>query len=336
MLYYRDRTRRIAEAHGLPDYSARIYEFYARHYETEGRLALAHDLLLKAQEVCRSLKGGYRELRFVVKLIDFYNDLECWNMSARLLPRAELLEDKVPDTRPTGAFAHLLRSRMARARFLMATGRVDEAEAILAGIKPLAGRQLQRDQLPRLLFAWSEDLTDGGYDDRARELVDEGLAHSKRVHFPYLIPKFHLLRAQLRLRAGDPDGALAAVADFERTTADWPAKYEREWIARDVLVTQVLHARGDADSAATTLLSGLARLNHSLAVREPSTHGYLWLDHNGGLRRELRGWTRSDPPAGYGAELYWRGLYARMGRGAAPWDDPATAAGFYRGLRRIA
>jgi hypothetical protein len=325
MFYYWDRSRRVAERHRLPDYSARIYEFYARHYETEGRLALAQDLLLKAQEVCRSLKGGYRELRFVVKLIDFYNDLECWEVSGRLLPRAALLEQKVPDTIPAGTYAHAIRARLARARYLMATGNVDDAEGIVNDLKPLARQQLQRDQYPRLLFTWSEELLAGGYEGRARDPIDEGLDRSKQVNFPYLIPKFHLLRAEMSLRQQNYDAALAAIDEFEKTTKDWPAKYEREWITRDVLMSRLLLARGYADSAATALVGGLARLEKFLAAKDASTHGYLWLDKNDNLRRLLREHTQADPLAAYGAELYWRRLYQRLG--ARPGSVAAGISG---------
>jgi tetratricopeptide (TPR) repeat protein len=348
MFVYWNRSRAVAERHKLPDYAARIYAFYGQHYITEGRLALAHDLFQEAQTVCRELKGGYHELRFAVKLIEFYNDLGCWDISGRMLQRAAVLETQVPEDMPGGVYSFKLRAALARARYLMAKGEVDDAEVILNDLKPFVKQQLHRDQYPRMLYQWSRDLLENGRPDPALPPIDEGLAWCEEVNFPYLVPKFHVLRAELEYERGDYDAALAAVASFESSTRRFPrAPYQREWLTGDVIRARVLFARGDADSAVTELEGALSRLEGYLAERDASTHGYLWLGQSQDLRELLHELTAGDPVASYGAELYWRELYQRLGGGqtaggalapggGATGPDSTSAGGMLAGLRRIA
>lgn len=318
MFYYWNQSRLVAERHKLPDYAGRIYEFFARHYQTEGRLALAHDLYRDAQAACRRFHGGYRELRFVVKLVEFYNELGCWEISGRLLQRAEVLEAQVPLGPGGDAYPPRLRAGVARARYLMATGRVDEAEAILNEIKPFVRQQLQRDQYPRMLYTWGRDLLEAGRGDAAAPLIDEGLARTEKVNFPYLVPRFFMLRAQLEYERGDYDAATSALSSFERTTAGFPARYRREWIASDMIRTHILLERGDTDSAIVHLGATLTRLETYLGGLDASTHGYLWLEQCRGILDLLHDVTAGDALASYGARLYWYGLYRLIGSGYAP------------------
>jgi tetratricopeptide (TPR) repeat protein len=345
MFIYWDRSREVAERHKLPDYAARIYAFYGQHYNTEGRLALAHDLFQEAQTVCKQLKGGYRELRFLVKLIEFYNGLGCWDISGRLLQRAAVLETQVPEDLPGGSYSFKLRADLARARYLMAKGQVEDAEDILERIKPVVKRQLNRDQYPRLLYQWSKDLIHNDRPGAALPLIAEGLERCEEVNFPYLIPMFYTLRAKLEYDRGDYAAALAAVASFEASTPRFPAKYQREWLTGNVIRARALLASGDADSAVTELAGALSRLEGYIEERDASTHGYLWLGQTRDLRGLLDELTAGDPVAAYGAELYWRELYQRLGGShtvgggratVAVTRDSVSAGGLLAELRRLA
>ncbi len=318
MFYYWNQSLLVAEQHKLPDYAGRIYEFFAYHHRTAGRLALAHDLYRDAQAACHRFHGGYRELRFVVKLVEFYNELKCWEISGRLLQRAEVLEAQVPG-RPGGdVYPPKLRAGVARARYLMATGRIDEAEAIFNEIKPFVRQQIQRDQYPRMLFTWGRDLLENGRGDAAAPLIDEGLVWTEKVNFPYLVPKFFMLRAQLDYERGDYDAATSALSSFEKTTSGFPARYRREWIASDVIRTRILLDRGDADSALVHLGTTLNRLETYLGELDASTHGYLWLEQCDGILDLLHDVTAGDAVASYGARLYWCDLYRLIGSGLVP------------------
>jgi hypothetical protein len=318
MFYYWNRSREVAERHKLPDYAARIYEFYASHYRSEGRLALAHDQLQEALAVCNAYKGGYRELRFLVNLIEFYNELGCWEVSHRLLQSAEILERKVPENIEGILYSPRLHAAIARARYLMSQGETDEAERILTDVKPHVKQQLQRDHYPRLLYTWGRDLLDNGRTDDVRPLIEEGLAWCEEVEYPKLVPKFHALRAELEYREKNYDAALAALAAFENATQNWGAEYRREWLTRDLLRSQVVLALGDADSAMVELEGTFSRLGEYLVELDASTHGYLWLEQCNEIREMLHIMTAGEPAADYGAELYWRELYQRLGTGHSP------------------
>jgi len=335
MFYYWNRSLGFAEQHKLPDFSARIYEFYADHYRTEGRLAVAHDLYTEAQTVCRRYKGGYRELRCLVKLIEFYNELGCWEITGRLLQRAEVLESQVPENPAGTVYPPKLRAQLARARYLMAMGQIAKAEGLLNEIKPYVRQQLQRDQYPRLLYTWSRDLLQHGRTDDALPLIEEGLARTEEVNFPLLVPMFYALLAELEYERGQSDAALAALASFESATGRYPAAYQREWITRDVIKTRLMLERGDADGAVVELSRSLSRLEGYLSELDASTHGYLWLNQRDDVRRLLHEFTRGDAVATYGAELYWCGLYRLLGA-PLPRTRSQEVEGLLTDLRRRA
>jgi tetratricopeptide (TPR) repeat protein len=342
MFYYWNRSRDIAERHKIPDYAARIREFYANHYRSEGKLALAHDQLQEAVEVCGAYKGGYRELRFLVELVEFYNELGCWDISRRLLQSVNLLERKVPENFEGFIYTPRLHAATARARCLMAAGRIEEAESVFVNIKPLVRSQLQRDHYPRLLYTWSSDLLDNGRAEEALPLIEEGLARCEEVNYPRLVPKFHALRAAIEFEQEDYDDAFAALASFERATRSWQAEYSREWLTRDILRARILLALGNADSAMVELEGAFSRLENYLLELDASTHGYLWLEQCSELRAMLHVMTEGEPAAGYGAELYWRELYqllgvGRSGRsGASSGRRSAADQGLLSDLRLLA
>lgn len=313
---YWNRARAVAEQYRLPYHAARIYEFYARYYRTEGRLALSHDLFREAQEVCKKYKGGYREFRFLMELVEFYADLGCWDLAGRLLQRARVLESQLPADMDRVRYPPVLKADLARARYLMSKGFVADAEAILERTRSLLNQQAARDQYPRYLYNWSKDLLDNGLADKALPFIEEGLARAQKVNYPYLIPIFHLLSAEAELRRGNYNESEAALGRFEQTTADWPAPYQLEWMKRDAILTGLFLARHDSVAAVAALEEAFSRLRGYSGRRDASTHEYLWLNRCGELRRLLHRINRNDPELGYAVELFWRGLHGYPGDGA--------------------
>ena len=80
---YFEKANFFADRSRLPTQAARISTFYAGYYYRQGRLALAHDFYRQAMERCRKYKGGSIEVRYIFSAMDFYSDLECWDIVNR-------------------------------------------------------------------------------------------------------------------------------------------------------------------------------------------------------------------------------------------------------------
>jgi hypothetical protein len=77
--------------------------------------------------------------------------------------------------------------------------------------------------LPSMIALWADLAIGRGDDARAHELIDESFALGRRTGEVCYEPELHRLRAVLRHRAGDPEGACdelaagIAVADDHRS-----------------------------------------------------------------------------------------------------------------------
>jgi len=339
MIVYYEEALRLANRFRFPYHTARILSFYSHFYARQGRLSLSHDLRNEAIELCRRYKGGHRELRFLLDAMRFYAELEAWEIVGRLLPRArsvERLAASEPSTHPP-RYGHSV--NRLEARYLMATGRVEEGRAIFDEIeRPIA--ELPWPVIyPEFLLEWTEALLQNGRPREALTVVNSGMARAREMRQTRLVAQFSILKATATMDLGMTEETTATLEEFMELSAQLPNGLRREWVSSDVLHARVHRERGDTTAAVAALGRGLARMEESLADSDEGVHGYLWMGRCGELRQQLHDLVSGDPELGYGLEFVWRDAYRLLGsrsdRGAQLTSGPAEDDNGYSVLDRF-
>jgi tetratricopeptide (TPR) repeat protein len=327
MKFYYDKALEIGHRYRLPTKTARIYSFYAGYYYDEGRISLANRLRQLAIDTCREYKSGYREHRFVNESMEMHADLEAWEIVARLLPRARALAGSHHVSWQSVGEWYTMNTDCVEARYLMATGQVDAANAIFKNLAPrfkLVGRP---SYYAAVLLFWSEGLLNNGHAADATAMIEEALetAESGR-HGAF--PKLILLASRAALETGDTTAAIHHLERFDEVASSWSEELRREWNQRDILSIRLQLARGDIARAQSAVDEALGRLTTFVEGTDGGSEGYLWLSGGGELKTVLLEMTGDDPLTSLGAERYRRELLRQLGIAARARGGPAdvTAA----------
>ncbi|MFH1756005.1 MAG: hypothetical protein ABIA59_09905, partial [Candidatus Latescibacterota bacterium] len=308
-----EKALRMADRHHLWKQYARITTFYAAHYKRMGRLALARGLYQEAQEVCRRNNLGDSELRFVWDEINFHADLGAWHIVGRLLHRVRILQPKSIHVQNEFQAKTLLLSNQMEARYLMALGEVDSADAIYKKIRYQAKDLPWRLYYPQLLYYWAKGLVDNEQPGRAMPIIRDGLRACEDKFLPELNARLLLLHARAYDQLGDIEAAAQMLAQFDELTADYSDDLWRENIDRDVLQARIFMKGGDRQTALTALEESLKRFTQVAENLDASVYGYLSVAKNDELRQLLHDLVADDPALGYGAEFFWRDVYRVLG-----------------------
>src|SRR6185436_21016667 len=119
-LCYREGIR-IADRHRFPDQAARLRAFLSQHYFDMGRLALAATQIQEAQAASRRFGGGPWEIRVVLRALEQYARLGCWEMVRKERERLPVLVRSLRRERfEPEARTYELRARSWYARWLAA------------------------------------------------------------------------------------------------------------------------------------------------------------------------------------------------------------------------
>lgn len=326
-----EEARAIANRHRLPMQAARITSFFAAHYARQGRLSLAHDLYDEAIDRCREYKGGDYEVRYLNSAMGFHADLGAWEIVGRLLPRVRVVERNTALVPPKDRQVLRLKTDQTEARYLLALGRIEEAQAVFERIKSGFRDLPWHVEYVRFLFRWAEALMDGGHPEKALPVIREGFTLSKEVPQTQLPARFLLLLSTALYELRDIQASRQALEQFEDIASEHVTELRREWILRDVLVARIQLAEGNRAESIATAEAGLSRLERALAQMDAGAHGYLWMGECDGLRQLLQELVADDPVVGYGVELVWRDAYQLLGRKSRAASDGPTFAPRLRG-----
>jgi CHAT domain-containing protein len=310
-------AQRIRDA----EQSARIASFYADHYARAGRLELAQWWMDESLRLVREFRGGPIEVRFLLRSAQFQAERECWNLVARDLDRAELLFATMRrDGRP-----HLILefdARLLRARWLVATGRREEAsrhfaslEGALDSIKPFYERA------GRLYLRWAEGSIGAGRGAAVRAIVRRGTHYASTYSVGDLAPQLALVLARQALAEGNPAQCTRELENFARLAAVTPVS-RNTWVLHDALRVRSEHHAGHDAAARAALDDAMRRLAGYVRETDATATGYLFLESCRELRHAGHELFATRAVASLDFDTRWRRLAEQLGTG----DRPTPAA----------
>jgi tetratricopeptide (TPR) repeat protein len=311
MRIYYDRAREIALRCRLAEQAARIESLYAAFYRAQGRLGLSIQFLEKAIQTAQDLEGGVAQERFLVDAMLTYADLGAWRAVDKLMARADLLTKQHPKIAAYRGSRLLLGPIDARLR--LAHGDLPGAERVWHELKP-AMHASHKGRYLQMIYDWAEGLLTNGRLDDATALIREGLQFSDTTKVYDWHARLCLRLCEAKLSMGDIGEAQEALEGFSAAADHVNRALEAENLQRNVLQYRIDLVRGDTDRAQETFLATLARLEDCVGQMDASTYGYLWISELTDLRELVHESTRGDPRLGYGAEFYWKDLYALLGQ----------------------
>jgi len=316
-------ARRIDSWH-----EARILTFYAKYHRGGGRLAIARDLVLEAQDRCRELGATEKELRFSLDALHFFASLGCWEVVGRGLQRAEMTyAEALPRLSVGDALLEGTRLNVMRALHAAAIGRCTEARELALGVASrVDGWSLgpQRTAGNRLVAA--KTLHSCGDLVEAQRLYELGLEECTRESVPFLDKDFGVALAEVLLARGELDAAAELLDRY--TPPDGVALAVRH----SLLALRVSMLRGDRALMFDRLRAALQQLAWLEMKTGSSAEGYFTLTNNDDLRRAAHEILDHSPEAGYGFEMWWRTPLKR--RAALPVSEAAFVAELVADARR--
>jgi tetratricopeptide (TPR) repeat protein len=299
-----------------PNQAGRISNFYAGYYIREGRLGLGHELLYEAMECCRQYKGGALETRFICSTMDFYADLECWDLVSDLLDRVNILERLYADDRALYYYRmdiHGKRVDEIEARFEMSRGNVDRADAIFARVKDTGVSEPHAADQAKIYYHWARGLADNGRLRRAEAICREGAEYANEFRIRDWEAKLILLEARLQYLKGNMVEAESKLRQFAVMAADFEDSLYEEIMFGDLLMGRMKLESGDIEKAFSHLISGLDELVYYITTRDASAHSYLLFEKFEGLKDLFHDLVAYSPSLGYGVEMYWRRFNRDLG-----------------------
>jgi hypothetical protein len=297
----------IAMDYRLPEQAARFAAMFATYYTNRGRPALAHDLFLRAEDLCDEYRGSYLKLRFHLRLLDFYAKLGCWELVEQGLPITPVQLRNLRAQAPGGERAEVSDRaiREHEARLAMHMGRVAEANDLFGKLDAELSSVGRSPERVRILAEWSEGLLRNG---RAAEALDTSMrahAYCLRHSIPEWIAPQCLLEARAHLALGE---AGAAGADLDNLGSIDPQSTVSvsQWIERDVLQLRLAMLRRDRAAIDRARRNAILRVQERVADTQESAEGYLLSAEYRELRLLLQDDLRNTPAQSYLAELRWR------------------------------
>jgi CHAT domain-containing protein/lipopolysaccharide biosynthesis regulator YciM len=321
MIYYFERAKTLALSSRLPLETAQIASLYSAHYARRGRLSLAYDLLVEAMDICRTFKGEYEELKYIIETMSFQADLNCWEIVEPLLRRARVIQSKYNDDPELYFELYSLQIDRLDGRLQMASGRMEEAASLfkkaLNAIDDLNMPYTREPETVKLYLYWSRGLVDNNRASEAMQIIRDGLYLSQQTRLLDFAARFALLKAFASFQKGDPEAAVRAIEQFDSIAVDIDANLQCEYIKRDALLGTIALTKGEREKAIHALETGLNRMMHFVSNRDASVQSYLMIGECDELHHLMHDLTSYDPLMSYGAELLWQDFYRRLGHNAS-------------------
>ena len=300
---------------GLGAEAGRSLRMLASYYRSQGRVALAHSLLLLALEDLRPARAGEEELSEFLRVIDQHARFGAWDLVERELVQADLIARQLPPpARPDRVLSRYLLDRL-HARLDLARGRPDRAWSRYPQIRAEAERVPSREILPRFLLEWGQALSANGRCSEAIARLEEAGRLAQRRVLPAMEPALCIARAQALAGVGR-----AAEARVERSTTSQRGRdpgssrtARAGWITtRCAFGWASTPAIGPPRARAAEALN---RLDRIAAQLEPGIEGYYFLARSREVGSAIHALLQDDPEASYALEMRLRLLPRVLGRG---------------------
>ncbi len=305
----------LADRHRIPEQAARIRLFLASHYLSEGRLAVAADLVREAQEVCRRFRGGPHEVRAVLQAMNRFADLGCWQIVRRLSQRLPVLLRALERTQHDfEQRRYSLDRRGWEGQMLAAEGQYEAAAQIFSDLRHEVRIVHGREGYGSLLADRAEALLGAARHREALAAVDEGLSYVDSFHVTYSGGRLALVRERAALALGESNLASTALEDARRRAAEDELVPASRAFGHDALEARIAAGRGDAAQAHRILRRSYQRLRDYSSSLEPGPQSYLSLHEVAELREVAHELLVTQPEGAYRFELDWRSLPGRFGR----------------------
>jgi hypothetical protein len=313
MHVYWDGGLELARRAGLVNQEARLLTFYATYYTECGRMAIAQDHHNMAMDIVREGHTGRMGLRYIVDGLEFHADLGAWEIVGRNLPRAKRLDYAPGYVGKPYESLHSAALRAVEARYLMASGCVEEANGVFATCRDQLRGTMYTEHYVRVLDHWADGLLQNHQAGAAVPVIEEGLRITRDTKPPGPYCRFLIMRARAALELGDLQKADSILAAFEAHEDFDDDEFRQERIASAVLRARMQRQLGDTDGVPAQLETAASRFAAGVRQVDASVHGYLWIGRCDELRRELHLAAGGDPKLGYGIELFWRGAFSLLG-----------------------
>jgi len=315
MVHYYDKAESLAHHCRLPREAAKARTLYADYYDRMGRSSLAYHLLAEAVRLCRSYKGEYLELEFIIKAMRYQAKLGCWEIVERMLRRARIVQQRYRGTEEKYLELYALQIDRMEARLRIARGDMVEAESIIhrtgKAIEELGMPYTREREYASLLFSHADGLIAAREPERALKIISLGHDISREGSLEIYSARFALLEARAAFQLGMAGRVREAIREFESIAETNETPLQCEWIERDALEGEIHLRDGSREKSILALEEGLARLKRYVINRDAGSQSYIWLSRCGSLRMLMHKVTSDDPALGYGAELVWRD-YSRI------------------------
>jgi tetratricopeptide (TPR) repeat protein len=319
----------VADRHRIPEQASRLRLFLASYYAAEGRLAVATDLMRRAQSVCREYGGGPLELRAVLQSMDQFAELGCWDIVDQLSHRVPVLLRAMPHTmHGDQALTYGLEPRLWEARLLAARGQPSAAATRFASLAPTVRQVRGREGYGDVLAEQADALLACGRPREALTTIRRGLGYADSVHLPAIASGLALAQVRAQLALGDPGAATAALLESRMRSAADPSDPPDRRFLQAALAARIALGAGRREQARRTVEQAWIEFRDHVAALEPGPQSSLALAKLDELRSVGHEVLTGQPAAACAWELEWRAQAARFGRADdGEWNHAVVARG---------
>ncbi len=293
----------IALDHRFPFQAARLLNFFARFHQRRGRLALANDLFRQSLDIARNWKTRNHEVRFVAEAMEFYAQLQSWNVVGRLLERGRLLAKQYGISEAYG----LTLSRLEGC-YLLALGEVDRARPIMEHCVASAFPH----EVGRSYLTWGEGLiTNGKYRD-AVEVLRRGAEWGTTHDLERTQAELYVMLGKAATEVGDLALAEDALAKFRQLDAEDELEYPVLWIEQELIEARIA-GQPHGDRQLQRSLAAYNRVQAFGVQMNASAQAYIRLADFHDVRASLLRNASDDAELAYGFSVSWASLFSRLG-----------------------
>jgi hypothetical protein len=306
MTVYWNRAMELARADGNW-HEARILSFWANFHYARNDPARGIHFLRQAEERARALNLVAVEARMLQAKLTMFARMQCWDLVARELPRADALLRRGPAWWNPEEKQHW-QMRFLVLRMQTLTSRGDRKAAIRAArevIRRTRGQTVSPTRQIPLIDA-ARTLIAAGRPGEGLELIESVIRECEQLTVPELLKYARLERGWAQVELGDTAAAARWMA--EAVDVPRPEMYGSEWARLDALRARLLRLASDRRGAAAALAAALREVEATRRNDTRSTESQIVLAVAEPLRREFHLLAADDPAAGYLFELAWSSL----------------------------
>jgi hypothetical protein len=292
-------------------HEARILNFQAAYWFSEGRIALCRDLMLEAVDRAQAVGPEAVEIRFLMDFIGLLDRLGCWGAMERYLPRAEaLLRRGSRSPQDDEIWSGRIEELRLRVR-----SRGGDRAGVGSAAETLFRRIAQWPPNPvriRVHLEACRTLLRCGQTGAALEKLREGIDLCREHNIPEEIGGFHLETAEAAMRLGRMEAADSALAAFRAS----PNARNRflNCTRGDILAVRIAEARQGTAAARDTLARALSTLALQRRELGAGVEADLALGDADDLRTLAHHLWDETAEAGYAFEMDWRAQSSRAAR----------------------